>query len=85
MFPGFVYMYKDDESYVHLYFFAGFSEEGKQIYKNIDLKSVPFDYELILDSEFAKDYKFLNKTIIKIKCELVENGTDKIENKILSL
>lgn len=85
MFPGFVYMYKDTDDFIHLYFYAGFTEKGTKIYKDIDLANLPFQYEIVNSSEFVKDYKFLNKTIIKIKCQLVEQDTGKIITKILTL
>lgn len=85
MFPGFVNIYKDDEEYIHLYFFAGIDDNGDQIYKNIDLTSLPFKYTCTNESELIKDYKFQNKTIIKIKCSLINISTGETEIKLLSI
>lgn len=85
MFPGFVYMYKDNDDYVHLYFFSGINDNGNKIYKDIDLSSVPFKYMCNEESDLIKDYKFQNKTIIKIKCSLINIETGNTEIKILSV
>ena len=39
MFPEFASIYKDDEGYTHLYVFPGLDEDGKQLYRNMDLNN----------------------------------------------
>lgn len=84
MFPGFVHIYKDNENFVHLYFFSGLMDDGNYMYKQIDLSNIPFTYTY-LSKDLVTDYKFDNKSIVKIKCQLVENKTNNIEKKILTL
>ena len=82
MIPGFVNIYKDDEEFVHLYFFNGIDDNDKPIYKDIDLSNIPFTYSCITPF----DYKFDNKSIIRINCELVPNDiNNKIEKKTLTI
>lgn len=85
MFPGFVYMYRDKEDFIHLYFFNGIDDNDKPIYKDIDFSDIPFKYTCDKQSDFIKDYKFRNKTIIQINCKLAYIEGDKIETKVLSL
>lgn len=86
MFPGFVHIYRDDEKFVHLYFFSGIDDSEKPIYKDIDLSNVPFTYTCTNPSNNAIDYKFENKSIVRIKCQLVPTTSgQQIERKTLSL
>lgn len=85
MLPGFVNIFKDTDGFVHLYFFNGIDENEEQIYKDIDLSTIPFKYICLESSEFHKEYKFSNKTIIKIKCKLVNKIDNSVEVKILDL
>lgn len=84
MFPGFVNIYKDENEFIHLYFFSGIDEDEHPIYKNIDLSKIPFKYSC-KENEGSFDYKFENKTIVKINCELVPiNEKNQIEKKTLN-
>ena len=86
MFPGFVNMFKDEENFIHLYFFNGLTDDNIPIYKDIDLSSIPFSYTCIENGMYCKDYKFDNKSIIKINCTLVaNNNNNSIEYKELKL
>lgn len=78
-------MYKDNEDFIHLYFFNGINDNDNYIYQDIDLSNIPFKYICNKESDYIKDYKFFNKTIVKIKCNLVEIDSGKTITKILSL
>lgn len=85
MFPGFVHIYRDSDKFVHLYFFSGIDDENKPIYKDIDLSNVSFTYTCSKNNN-SIDYKFDNKSIVRIKCNLVPTTSGKqIEKKTLSL
>ena len=71
MFPGYIYMYKDIDKYVHLFFFKGIDNNMNAIYKDIDLQNIKFNYSTNIINNYAIDYKFENKDIIKIYCNLV--------------
>ena len=76
MIPGFVTIYIDKDNYKHLYFYPGIDDEGNSIYHNIDLS----DYKLKIDinecDDGAVDYKFYDKSIIKITCKLIDNDNN---------
>ena len=46
MFPGFVTLYKDENSYVNLYFYPGISDTNEFIYKPLELVNYNFEYQL---------------------------------------
>lgn len=77
MIPGFVVSYKDNEEYVHLYFYPGIDNDNLPIYNPIDLSNCNFKYTYTKYDDNAVDYKFLNKNIIKLNCNLVEYKTNK--------
>lgn len=85
MFPGFVNIYKDENKFVHLYFFNGIDEEEKPIYENIDFSNTPFKFSC-KENEGSFDYKFEDKSIIKINCELIPiNSKNEIIKKTLKI
>ncbi len=77
MFPGFVTGYIDIEGYKHLYFFPGVDDNGDLIYRDLDLSNINFKYDKIDNIDKSSDYKFYNKNIIKITCNLVKNNESK--------
>jgi hypothetical protein len=83
MFPGFIYMYKDNNEYIHLFFFKGINEDYNFIYKDLDLSKLSINYTETKINDYTFDYQFDNKTIKKIVCNLVKLD-NKIEQKILS-
>lgn len=87
MFPGFVYLYKDEDSYLHLFFFKGIDDNLKPIYRDLDLSKIPFKFSINNLDEDTIDYKFENKSIVKITCNLVPNDlvNNTIQQKILTL
>ncbi|MBO5948626.1 hypothetical protein J6Q66_07310 [bacterium] len=80
MFPGFILVYKDENEFIHLYFFKGIDDNGKDIYKNIDLSKIPCKYSEIKNIDGSFDYKFENKKISQISCKLVPY--DQINHRI---
>lgn len=72
MIPGFCSAYVDNDNFRHLYFFQGINEDGKPIYNYIDLSNIDFKYDEDKHLDGSIDYKFYDKTIIKIKCKLVK-------------
>lgn len=72
MIPGFVIAYKDEEDYIHLYFFPGIDEYDQPIYKDIDLSNCKFRYTKSRYLDNAIDYKFYDKRICKLTCKLLD-------------
>ncbi|MBO5003775.1 MAG: hypothetical protein J6D03_00610 [Clostridia bacterium] len=86
MFPGFVSIYRDDEEFIHLYFFPGIDKYGKQIYRSLDLSNIEFDYKFSKNTDDnAIDYKFLEKNIVKIKCKLIDSRTGQAVYRTLEI
>lgn len=75
MFNGFVTTYKDTNGFIHLYFFPGIDDDGSIIYRKIDLSNakIAFDEKILEDG--SSDFRFINKTITSISCNLVNNKT----------
>ena len=46
MIPGFVSAYKDNDKFVHLYFFPGIDEQNMPIYKDIDLSNKNYIWQI---------------------------------------
>jgi hypothetical protein len=83
MIPGFASIYIDKEQYKHLYFYPGIDDNDNPIYGNIELPNCQFKYDRINNIDNSIDYKFYNRSIIKIICNLVKlNGDTDI--KVLS-
>ena len=74
MFPGFATIYKDNLNNVHLYVYPGIDDDGKQIYRNIDLNNIKTEYTFIQNKD--KSYDFTFKTQInKIICSMINIKT----------
>lgn len=72
MIPGFISVYKDNNQYIHLFFYPGLLDDYTSEYKSLDLSKCPFDFEInrnLVDNTI--DYKFTDKSIKKIYCKLV--------------
>ena len=76
MIPGFVTAYRDDDNYVHLYFFPGIDDDDKPIYRNIDLSHITIKYDINKQTDEGIDYKFYDKNIIRLHCKLLINLTE---------
>lgn len=71
MFPGFVSIYRDDKSRVHVYFFRGISDSSKPIYRTLDLSHIKEDYKFVEYSDGAIDYIFSNPFLTTVNCKLI--------------
>lgn len=85
MFPGFVSIYKDEEGFVHLYFFPGIDKYNKAILRSLDLSNIEFDYKFVKNSDNSIDYKFQEKNIVKINCKLIDSRTGQSLYKTLTV
>ena len=84
MFPGFITLFKDDEAFIHLYFFKGLKDDGKSYYNDLDLSKCKYEFKKIDYDDGAIEYIFANKNIKSMKCNLVTyNG--KTDNFILKI
>lgn len=72
MFPGFVTLYKDKESKIHLYFFPGIDNNGDVIYKDLDMSKTKLTYKKIENDDNSKEFIFDRKDIIAMKCKLIK-------------
>ena len=87
MFPGFVNIYRDENEFIHLFFFSGIDDSGNDIYRNIDLSRIEFEYTRDDRSDGSIDYKFRNKSISQITYKLVPHDQTlfNIEQKTIKL
>lgn len=76
MIPGFVTTYKDKENKIHLFFYPGLSNEGDQIYNELDLSNSNLKFEEKQNKDKSKEFIFERKDIVKIKCKLIKNNGD---------
>lgn len=76
MIPGFVTTYKDTENKIHLFFYPGLSNEGDQIYNELDLSNSNLKFEEKQNKDKSKEFIFERKDIVKIKCKLIKNNGD---------
>lgn len=76
MFPEFVSLYKDENDNVHLYVFPGIDDNGKQIYKNIDLNRVGAEYKFTKNKDKSIDFIIMGN-IKTIKCTMINIKTGK--------
>lgn len=73
MFPGYVTMFKDNNGFIHLYFYPGLDENENFYYKDLDLSNCQLIYNEIANNDGSKEYVFENKNIIRIVCKLIDN------------
>jgi len=74
MFPGFITLFRDDEKYVHLFFFKGITDEDTYYYNDLDLSALQkngYTYQIINYGDQSKDYIFDNKNIKSMSCKLI--------------
>lgn len=76
MIPGFVSIYIDKDNYKHLYFYPGINENNEYIYRNIDWSDYSLKMDVINNEDGSIDYKFYDKSIIRIKCKLIDNNNN---------
>lgn len=73
MFPGYVTMFKDEQKFIHLYFFPGLDNEDNFYYRDLDLSNCQVKYSESINEDGSKEYIFENKNIVKIVCKLIDN------------
>ena len=73
MFPGYVTIFKDDQKFIHLYFFPGIDENNNFYYRDLDLSTCKVKYKKTVNKDNSKEYIFEKKNIIKITCKLIDN------------
>lgn len=70
-------MYKDNEDYIHLFFYPGIDNNNISIYNEIELSNnVEYDKITYLDNSI--DFKFKDKKIIKIICKFITKDNKEI-------
>jgi len=84
MLPGFITLFKDIDGLVHLYFYKGYTENGRFYYNDLDLKKCNYNFDLKEYKDGAKEYIFENKNIKSITCKLVSFNNNE-EVKILKI
>jgi len=84
MLPGFITLFKDDDGFVHLYFFQGLTDENRSYYNKLNLQNTKYKYKLIEHKDHAFEYIFENKRIKSMTCNLVSYNSKNF-NIILSL
>ena len=77
MIPGFVTIYIDKDNYKHLYFYPGIDNDDQFIYHNIDWSDSTLKMDSIYNEDGSIDYKFYDKSIIRITCTLIDNKDNK--------
>lgn len=77
MIDGFVVAYKDKEGFVHLYFYPGINEDGRPVYRDIDLSACRIKYTKTKYTDNAVDYKFFDKRVYKLNCKLLDFNNNK--------
>lgn len=80
MFPEYIYIYRDKDSFVHLYYYRGLDDNGNYIYNPLNIKE---KYIEQLNPDGSIDMKFEDKTIIQFNCNLVSKHNSK--NVLLKL
>ena len=83
MIPGFITAYKDKEQWVHLYFYPGVSEQGRPIYMDVDISDVMIRYSIQKHIDNSVDYKFYNKSIVKIYCKLITSDYNVVKETLI--
>ena len=78
MFKEFASVFKDQDGKLHLYVFPGLDEDGKQIYRNIDLSSIAADYTYVKNKDRSYEFIF-TKNVKTIACNMVHCKTGEIK------
>ena len=76
--PGFVTSYRDNDGFVHLYFFPGINNLNNRIYKDIDVNNINMKYTMQKNIDNSIDYKFFDKNIIKLHCKLITTDNKEV-------
>lgn len=84
MLPSVIVLFKDNDNFVHLYFFKGLLDNNIFYYKDLDLSQIKnkYTYSIVNYEDGSKEYIFDNKKIKSITCKLI-NYIGKEEIKYL--
>jgi hypothetical protein len=78
MFPEFATTYKDENGFIHLYVFPGIDDDGKQIYRNMDLKNINIEYKYTKNNDKSYDFIFL-EPLKRLTCTMIHSKTGDIK------
>lgn len=74
MLPGFITLFKDNDGFVHLFFYKGLTNNNTFYYNDLDLSSLEkngYTYKTINYKDNSKEYIFDNKNIKSMTCNLL--------------
>ena len=74
MLPGFITLFRDYDSSIHLYFYKGLTNSNTFYYNDLDLSSIQklgYTYNIINHDKYSKEYIFDNKNIKGMTCKLI--------------
>lgn len=74
MFPGYVTIFKDNEQFIHLYFYPGIDENDNFYYRDLDLSNCNINFTKNVNNDGSTEYVFENQKILKIVCKLIDNN-----------
>lgn len=77
MLPGFITLFKDNDGFIHLYFFQGLTDNMTPYYNKLDFtNNSKYKYKMIMNPDNSTEYIFENKKIKSMICNLVTyNGS----------
>ena len=82
MFKEFATVYRDNNNKIHLYVFPGIDNNGKQLYRNMDLNNINAEYKFTKNEDKSYDFVFENKNITKLTCTMIHVKTNNIKKFI---
>lgn len=71
MLPGFITLFKDDDNYIHLYFYKGLIDNGSFYYNDLDLSKCKYTYRMVENHDSSIEYIFDNQNIKSMKCRMI--------------
>ena len=84
MIPGFVTAYKDNNNYIHLYFYPGY-ENGNNIYELFDLNKIQVDYDKLEHPDGSIELLFKTDKLLQFNCTLIKKLTQEPINIIIKI
>lgn len=79
MFKEFATVYRDNNNKVHLYVFPGIDNNGKQLYRNMDLNNINVKYKFTKNEDKSYDFIFEDTNIKNLTCTMIHNKTNIIK------
>lgn len=84
MLDSFIHTYKNDLGLSVLYFYPGYDELNRLIYK-LDFEDTTLDYKFTKGPDKSIEYTFLNKDIKSLVCNLINLPKHTTEKIIINL